>query len=269
MRKPQEQAFLAIDYILWAEHRRNHRCWHCCGRLRWTLKPIVSLHFLSLLYFFTVFPPLLPCPLRSGTWPWPAGPCWKAFRWWLELQGVFLPTVAWGKGCIVGISRQPRLPQWPPSNKNNVSARVKGHPTSAVPHWAFTIPALSLSVHLVKRRRELEKHHQEKRLLTLSGICPERLIPFSFSIWPFQHLQNSSKSICTDSWLSLKNTWKLDLKLPKHLPVFALAVGYLKAHSVIYSLKCFKDKKNKWHTCSKWCTRTWDSMQWSATQKAA
>jgi len=112
-----------------------------------------------------------------------------------------------GKGSIVGISRQPRLPQWPPSNKNNVSFRVKGHPTSAIPHWAFTIPALSLSVHLVKRRRELEKHHQEKRLLTLSGICPERLIPFSCPIWPFQHVQkqNNSRVFCIDSLLSLKN----------------------------------------------------------------
>ncbi len=161
-----------------------------------------SLSFV-IVFFFHSFSPSPAFPLRSGTWPWPAGPCWKAFRWWLELQGVFLPTVAWGKGCIVGISRQPRLPQWPPSNKNNVSARVKGHPTSAVPHWAFTIPALSLSVHLVKRRRELEKHHQEKRLLTLSGICPERLIHSVFQFGLF-NISKTAESLCIDSWLSLR-----------------------------------------------------------------
>lgn len=63
-RKPRYQAFFAIDYIRWAEHRRNHRCWHCCGRLRWTLKPIVSVHFLSLLYFFL---PLLLSAIPPST----------------------------------------------------------------------------------------------------------------------------------------------------------------------------------------------------------
>lgn len=64
-REPREQAFFAIDYIRWAGHRRNHRCWHWCGRLRWTLKPIVSLHFLSLLYFFL---PLLLSALPPPLW---------------------------------------------------------------------------------------------------------------------------------------------------------------------------------------------------------
>lgn len=64
-RKPREQAFFAVDYICWAGHRRNHRCWHWCGRLRWTLKPIVSLHFLSLLYFFL---PLLLSALPPPLW---------------------------------------------------------------------------------------------------------------------------------------------------------------------------------------------------------